>query len=426
MGKEAIKDISRIFSGGDRHLLLLPVVLLNLLPALLDSLSKPEEFTELVLFTLAASASILLYIFWLSKQEAQWAKVVVLLTGFALTAWYTLLLLDVIPDAYLGFVVLVQLIFLLLGPRYGMAMLGIVMAADVLFIALIPNTNILSSIFSLTVLVTVGLLSWVFVSTANGMRVKAERAAAEAHEAMAEAQRLAAEVTNLNRLLLSSQDRERQRLARDIHDGPLQSMGVELLAVDRTKRRLETGDYDKAGLELEYLRGIVSETVDDLRDTVNALRNTLLDSGIEPALRNLARRTQEATGLSLDTVIDLRPDEELPEALATCIYQLAVEALNNIKKHARAHNAVLTLEDTHEQVKLTISDDGRGFDYEAALDQAMNGRHIGLYSMTERADEFGGTLAVTSSPGQGTTLTFIFPRPLRSSRITSHLSGVLA
>src|SRR5213080_4707624 len=105
MGKEAIKDISRAFSGGNRHLLLLPVVLLNLLPALLDSLSDPGEFTELALFTLAASASILLYIFWLSKQEAQWAKVVVLTTGFVLTAWYTLLLLDVVPDAYLGFVV---------------------------------------------------------------------------------------------------------------------------------------------------------------------------------------------------------------------------------------------------------------------------------------------------------------------------------
>src|SRR5206468_6594373 len=135
---EAIKDISRAFSGGNRHLLLLPVVLLNLLPALLDSLSKPKEFTELVLFTLAASASILLYIFWLSKQEAQWAKVAVLLTGTVLTGWYTLFLLDVVPNAYLRFVILVQLIFLLLGPRYGMAMLGIVMAADLLYVAVTP------------------------------------------------------------------------------------------------------------------------------------------------------------------------------------------------------------------------------------------------------------------------------------------------
>ena len=57
MGKEAIKDISRAFSGGNRHLLLLPVVLLNLLPSLLDSLSDPGEFSELALFTCAASSS---------------------------------------------------------------------------------------------------------------------------------------------------------------------------------------------------------------------------------------------------------------------------------------------------------------------------------------------------------------------------------
>jgi signal transduction histidine kinase len=418
MGGQMTTDIGKILTHRSRHYVLILVTLLNILPALLAGLFSPDALFNVLLFTLAACVCILLHIYWLSAQNGQWAKVLTLVVGCGLTAWYTFLFLDAFPNSYLSAVILVQLIFLLLGPRYGMAILGLVATANLLYVLLNPSANILAGIFSITVQSTVGLLSWVFVSAVNDMRRSAEKSAAEARAAMSEAQKLAAEVTKLNHMLLNSQDRERQRLARDIHDGPLQSMGVELLALDRAKRRLEAGEYDKAASELDYLRGLARETVGDLRDTVNMLRNSLLDSGIEPALRNLARKTHAATGLNVEIV--LRPDPEhiqkLPYAILSCIYQLAVEALNNIKKHARANNATVRVETTNDQLILSIKDDGRGFDYEATIEQALDQGHIGLYSMKERAYELGGEMLVTSAPGEGTNMVFIFPRAVDASQ----------
>jgi signal transduction histidine kinase len=428
MGRHMTTDIGKILTLRNRHYILVPVALLNILPPLLTGLFNPGALMEVLLFTAAACAGAFLHSYWLSKQDAQWAKVLTLLIACGLTGWYTLSFLNDFSNAYLSAVILVQLIFLLLGARYGVIVLGLVTISDLIYLILNPGTNILASIFALTVQATVGLLSWVFVSAANDMRRQAESSAAVAHAAMGEAQRLAAEVTKLNHILLSSQDRERQRLARDIHDGPLQSMGVELLALDRARRRLEAGEYNKASSELEYLRGLVRETVNDLRDTVNMLRNSLLDSGIEPALQNLARKTHVATGLDVEIV--LHPDRErvleLPYAISSCIYQLAVEGLNNIKKHARATNATITIETKDDQVILSIKDDGRGFDYEAAIEQALNRGHIGLYSMKERAYEFGGEMLITSTPGGGTNLVFIFPTALDAPQTSKlWLSGPL-
>jgi signal transduction histidine kinase len=429
MGRHVTTDIARILTHRNRHWILVPVVLLNILPALFASLGSPDALVHFVIFFIAVAVGVSWHIFWLSKQDTQWAKALTLGIGCVLTGWYTLTFLTDFSNAYLVSVILVQVIFLLLGPRYGVVTLGLVVIATVAYITLNPGTNLLISFFSVTVQATVGFLSWVFVSAANDMRNTAEKSAAEAHDAMNEAQRLTAEVTKLNQMLLNSQDRERQRLARDIHDGPLQSMGVELLALDRAKRRLEAGEYDKTAKELDYLRELARETVTDLRDTVNMLRNTLLDSGIEPALQNLARRTRTATGLNVSVVMQPHRDEieDLPYALSSCLYQLAVEGLNNVKKHAHANNAFITVEVTPEQVILSISDDGRGFDFEAAIEQAISQGHIGLYSMKERAFEFGGEMLVTSTPGEGTNLSFIFPRTADSGQTAKlWLSGPLS
>jgi signal transduction histidine kinase len=419
-----VTDFRKILTYRKRYYVLLPVTVLSILPALLDSLSSPAKLAEFALFIIVTSATILLYFLWLSKREDQWAKVTVFILGGTICSWYTFMFIDDLQNAYLSVITLVVVIFLLLGPRYGLAILGLSMVSNLVYLVANPDINILNNIFTYSVEATVGLLSWIFVSAANDMRVDAEQSAAQATAAMSEAQRLAVEVTKLNKMLINSRDDERRRLARDIHDGPLQSLGVELLAVERAKRRLEAGDYEKAGKELEYLRELARENITDLRDTVNSLRNSLLDSGIEPALQNLARKTQATTGTRVEVSISLDAQHTLPDSLAACIYQLAVEGLNNIKKHARANNATLSLEDTQEEVVLRISDDGQGLDYEEAINQAINLGHIGLYSMRERVQEFGGTMSVDSAPKHGTSLVFTFPRTSRAL-FGTRLSGPL-
>ncbi len=416
--------VGKLLTHRNRLYLLVPCLILNLLAPLLASLGHPQVLMAIAIFAVVASAILVFYIFWLSKRDSIWARVFVFCAGAFLTGWDILIFLPVLPNIYFGMVIVVQLIFLLLGPRYGLAMLGLVVLASAIYQLVNPAADIPTAMFSVTVQATVGLLSWIFVSAANDMTHNAEQSARQAHEAMSEAQRLAAEVTKLNKMLISSQDDERRRLARDIHDGPLQSLGVELLAVERAKRRLEAGDYEKAAKELEYLRELARDNVTDLRDTVNMLRNSLLDSGIEPALQNLARKTQATTGTNVEVSIHLGEQQVLPDSLAACIYQLAVEALSNIKKHARADNATLSLEGTQEEVVLRISDDGHGLDYEDAMNQATIHGHIGLYSMKERVEEFGGTMSVVSVPEHGTTLRFTFPRPFRLTTST-RLSGPL-
>jgi signal transduction histidine kinase len=417
-------QFAKIVTDRNKLLVLIVVTILNVIPAFVAGLGDTNLFVQFIAIIASSSVGIWAYVRWLSHRDETWAKVVLLLLGCAMSGWFTMAFLGAFRNSYLSAIILVQVIFLLLGARYGVITVGLGILASIAYIIVNPGTNILENMFTITAEATVGTLSWIFLASANALRTTAENSAEEAHKARNEAERLTAEVTKLNHMLLTSQDRERQRLARDIHDGPLQALGVELLAVERTKRRLDAGEYEKVGQELEYLRQIARDTVTDLRDTVSALRNSLLDSGIEPALRNLARKTQAATGLIVDVNVELDQDEDLPYILASCIYQLVVEGLNNIKKHANADNASITVQTTDTNVLVQIIDDGRGFDYKATMDAALERGHIGMYTMKERVEEMGGEMNVTSTPSDGTTINFAFPKHFRPGNVQM-MSGPL-
>jgi signal transduction histidine kinase len=400
-------DVGKIFAHKDRALLLVPVVALNMVPPLLGALSHPDGLARLGAFTAAVVVCLAAFILWLLKCPGVWAKWVVLLVSCGMTAWFTFAFQEMFDNSYLAGIPAAQLIFLLLGPRCGMAMLGFALLGNLYYLLSNPGAVPTSNVFAFTVQATVGVLSWIFVAGLMSTKERAEQLAEEATSAKEEAQRLAEEVTQLNRFILISQDNERRRVARDIHDGSLQSMGVAMLAAERVRRRLDAGECEHARRELDYLRRVVQETSADLRTTVSALRNTLLDSGIEPALRNLARKIAESSGLRME--LSLEPVGDVPETLQSCLYQLAVEALNNVKKHARAQTVWVVLEQSAREITLTISDDGVGFDYERAVRRALRDGHIGLHSMTERAAEYSGHTRVISRPGGGTEVRFTFP-----------------
>jgi signal transduction histidine kinase len=403
-----------------RRVLLTGVLLLNLLPAVISALSSLTELLVLVGIGVTGLAWILLFGPLEARKGLQWTKWVALIFGWAAATVFTAIFSQSFSNAYLSFEVLILSIFLVQGLRYGLVIMGLTVVTDMYHIFAHGPEDFESNLFALTVLATVGLLSWTFISNANKAKDEAQRSASEAKrlasEATAakhEAERLAEQVTKLNRMILTTQDNERRRLARDIHDGPLQSIGVQLLAVERTRRRLDRGELELAQKELDYLKSIGQETVSELRGTVNFLRNTLLDIDLRSALENLARKYTETSGLSITVRTDLDEKKKIPGGLELCLYHLVVEALNNIKNHAQATTVSIDIFEHLDQLKLMISDNGLGFDYHEALSRSINEGHIGLHSMKERASELGGQMALISRIGGsvGTEVTFSFPSP---------------
>lgn len=215
-----------------------------------------------------------------------------------------------------------------------------------------------------------------------------ERTLALAH-ANAELQKTSADRGRLYQALLGSQERERARLSRDLHDQIGQALtGVMLLLEERSG---STGDRIKA-------KALVAQTIDDVRRLARALRPSVLDEvGLEAALRQQAREMQERTSMKIEVVVHVRTP--LPEDYEIAIYRVAQEALTNIARHAGAQNASVVLTGTNEAVQLTVEDDGKGFDPSADA-----GEHIGLAGMRERMELLGGSLRVETGPGEGTTI----------------------
>jgi signal transduction histidine kinase len=371
------------------------LIIFMMVPQMLIGAIHADLLFRLALFSLAGMGWALFNFRWLCKYRSVPASALRLLGSWALATAFTVIFSGDFSNAYLSYVVAVQLMFAFEGLGMGLAMFGLTILADLYHLVWHRDVSLQANLFALSIQVLTGLLTWLFVSRAHSAQQKAEA--------------LTRDITRLNQLLLNAQDGERRRLARDIHDGPLQSLGVQLLAVERIKRYLENSDRDKVLDELNALRGSIRSTASELRGTVNTLRNTLLDGGIEPALTGLARRAEEATGLKVN--VRVKVERELPEALQSCLYHLAVEAVNNIKKHARACEASILLVSSSAGVQLTIKDDGVGFDYKSSLDRAISRGHIGLHSMKERAGEFGGVMEVTSAPGHGAEVVFRFPSP---------------
>jgi signal transduction histidine kinase len=134
------------------------------------------------------------------------------------------------------------------------------------------------------------------------------------------------------------------------------------------------------------------------------LRPSMLDDlGLVAALEWQAREVSKRTGMLVDTV-DENVSDDLPEDHKTCVYRIVQEALNNCSKHAYAKNVRVTLSQDSNHLRVSIEDDGKGFDPNRA-------RGLGLVGMNERVSQLGGVLKVDSQPAGGTCLRIDLPLP---------------
>lgn len=208
----------------------------------------------------------------------------------------------------------------------------------------------------------------------------------------------------LSARLISAQEEERGRLARELHDDLSQEIAALSIAATNLKKEIGPGD-SAAQTHAERIQQCLIRLADSVRALSHTLHPATLEySGLGAALESYCSEFSELTG----TNAAIRAEgsfRHVPAAIALCVYRVAQEALQNVRKHAHVDRAEVTVTASPEAVCLTVSDNGAGFDPLAASPG------LGLVSMRERARLVNGVVNIASGPDRGTTLTLTVPIP---------------
>ncbi len=224
----------------------------------------------------------------------------------------------------------------------------------------------------------------------------------------------------------SAIESERNRIARDLHDGPVQGVSAASLSLEASLLMIGAGDVDRGVDVLSKVRKELADEADALRALMSGLRPPVLEErGLMPALREAVTRFGVEQGVETDLVGTLpRP---MSSDLETLAYRVVQEALTNAAKHARADRVVVSVEATATSLRVEVEDDGRGFDSAMTREFLRQGR-VGLASMRERVELANGTFVIRSSPGRGTSIVAtlpvdapVEPRVVESSSLPGHL-----
>ncbi len=200
---------------------------------------------------------------------------------------------------------------------------------------------------------------------------------------------------------------ERNRIARDLHDGPVQGVSAASLSLEAALLMIRAGDVDQGVEVLTKIREELAGEADALRRLMSGLRPPVLEErGLLPALRETLVRFGADQGV--DTEFAGRVEVPLPEDLETLAYRVVQEALSNAAKHAQATQVMVMVQANDSQLRVEVEDDGQGFDAGLARDFLRDGR-VGLASMRERVELASGSFVVRSSPGRGTSIVASLP-----------------
>jgi len=211
--------------------------------------------------------------------------------------------------------------------------------------------------------------------------------------------------------VIMAQEEERQRLARDIHDGPAQSLSNIILKCEICEKFFET-DLKKAKQEIKDLKKLVRSSLKELRDIIFDLRPMSLDDlGLLPTLHAYVSKFSDETGIKLE--LDLfRQSAEIDPIVEVAIFRIIQEALSNIKKHAKATHTVIRMQINDGILNATISDNGVGFDYDRRQkynQESTGAGGFGIYGMRQRAELLKGELNLESQLGKGTKIVLNIP-----------------
>jgi PAS domain S-box-containing protein len=213
--------------------------------------------------------------------------------------------------------------------------------------------------------------------------------------------------TRLMRRSNAAIESERNRVARDLHDGPVQGVSAASLSLEAALLMIKAGDVDRGMDVLSKVREELALEADALRRLMSGLRPPVLEErGLVPALREMVSRFGEEQGVHTEFSGHIAPG--LPDDLETLSYRIVQEALSNAAKHAAAAMLTVMVSSDGVQLRIEIQDDGHGFDSAKVREFLHEGR-VGLASMRERVELASGSFIVRSSAGRGTTIMATLP-----------------
>jgi signal transduction histidine kinase len=220
--------------------------------------------------------------------------------------------------------------------------------------------------------------------------------------------RLYQELEDEKNRILAVENEAQKRLARDLHDGPAQTLAAIIMSIEFIQALLQR-DPAQVPRELEILQQIATRALDQVRNALFELRPVILETwGLKAALESYVERLRTTEDMAIH--LDVRGlDERLPDKLEHICFAIVQEAIGNIKKHAEAEQVWIGVERRAKDLVLGVRDDGKGFDVIAVKDQYGQRGSLGLLNMQERADLVNGQLTIESSPGHGTLVSLIVP-----------------
>lgn len=199
--------------------------------------------------------------------------------------------------------------------------------------------------------------------------------------------------------------KERERLAREMHDGLAQTLGFLRWQVHQVRGWLSRGEVERVVSQLDALVRVIDEAYTDVREAIDGLRLSLNEAAsFTVAVEEYAARFSERTGIAV--TLDME-DIPLPPMVQAHLLRVVQEALTNVRKHAGARRVHIAMHNSGRGLTITMVDDGRGFDPTTPLSD----HHFGLRIMRERVQGLGGMLEVVTAPGQGTRLEIYLPTP---------------
>ncbi len=214
-------------------------------------------------------------------------------------------------------------------------------------------------------------------------------------------------VESLLKKVISSQEEERKRIARGLHDEVLQDMSAFLIKLEICRLYPEQISPEK----IEEMRGIALKTLDSIHKVIQNLRPSILDDlGLGAGIKWLLDKHLNEKGIRYFLTIDAETDERFDPRLEITLFRIIQESIINIARHAEAENVIVVLKAMEDSISVDIEDDGAGFDVHSMLRHTTDsGRGLGLLGMKERASLLDGKLEICSGPGIGTRMSLRVP-----------------
>jgi two-component system sensor histidine kinase DegS len=205
-------------------------------------------------------------------------------------------------------------------------------------------------------------------------------------------------------MIVNAQEAERQRLSRQMHDGPAQALSNFILQTEIAMRLLDV-DAAQARDELGNLKTSAMTTFQKVRNFIFELRPMMLDDlGLVPTLRKYTEAFKEQAGLEVNLMIT-GVERRLEPYLEVMIFRAVQELLGNASRHSQATKITVQVDMGNDLIRITVDDNGRGFDPET-IQESTN---LGLKLIRERAEMLGGSFDIDSMAGSGARISFTVP-----------------